>query len=81
MMNDEKGKETITVTSPMHVTLNAVGGKVTITAKGDIIIQLGNHPVASLENYMQALGSFKKGDKTRVKFKRGNETREADIQF
>lgn len=48
---------------------------------GDIIIQLGNYPVNSLENYMQALGSFKKGDRTTVKFKRGNETRNSEVQF
>ncbi|HEY1871284.1 MAG TPA: M20/M25/M40 family metallo-hydrolase, partial [Chitinophagaceae bacterium] len=48
---------------------------------GDIIIQLGDHNVTSLENYMQALGSFKKGDTTTVKFKRGNENKEARVQF
>jgi hypothetical protein len=30
---------------------------------------------------MQALGSFKKGDTTTVKFKRGNENKEAQVQF
>jgi S1-C subfamily serine protease len=48
---------------------------------GDIVIQLGTNTVSSLENYMQALGTFKKGDKTKIKFKRGNETREAEVQF
>jgi S1-C subfamily serine protease len=48
---------------------------------GDIIIQLGENNVTSLENYMQALGKFKKGDKTKVKFKRGNETLEAIVEF
>lgn len=48
---------------------------------GDVIIQLGEHAVNSLETYMQALGKFKKGDKTVVKFKRGNDTREAPIEF
>lgn len=48
---------------------------------GDIIVQLGEYPVLSVENYMQVLNKFKKGDKTRVKFKRGNETKEADVQF
>jgi S1-C subfamily serine protease len=48
---------------------------------GDIIFQLGNYTVTSLENYMQALGNFKKGDTTVVKFKRGNESKEAAIQF
>ncbi|MBS1608318.1 MAG: M28 family peptidase [Bacteroidetes bacterium] len=48
---------------------------------GDIIVQLGGNNITSLENYMQALGKFKKGDKTKVKFKRGNDTVEADVQF
>jgi hypothetical protein len=30
---------------------------------------------------MQALSKYKKGDKTTVKYKRGTETLEADIQF
>ncbi|HYE56604.1 MAG TPA: M28 family peptidase, partial [Chitinophagaceae bacterium] len=48
---------------------------------GDIVVQLGDHPVSSMETYMQALGKFKKGDLTKVKYKRGNETLEATIQF
>jgi Zn-dependent M28 family amino/carboxypeptidase len=48
---------------------------------GDIIVQLGEHPVSSVENYMQVLGKFKKGENTKVKFKRGQETIEADVQF
>jgi aminopeptidase YwaD len=48
---------------------------------GDVIIQLGENNITSLENYMQALGKFKKGDKTKVKFKRGDETLEFTIEF
>lgn len=48
---------------------------------GDIILQLGEYHVNSLENYMQALGKFKKGDTAIVKFKRGNETIEKQVQF
>jgi aminopeptidase YwaD len=48
---------------------------------GDIIVQLGEYPVLSVENYMQVLNKFKKGDKTKVKVKRGNETLEAEVQF
>lgn len=48
---------------------------------GDIVIQLGEYPVLSMEGYMQALNKFKKGDKTTVKVKRGNETIEAEINF
>jgi hypothetical protein len=48
---------------------------------GDVIIQLGEFNVSSLENYMQALGKFKKGEKAKVKFKRGNETLETEVEF
>lgn len=48
---------------------------------GDIVVQLGEHPVSSMETYMQALGKFKKGDLTKVKYKRGAETLEGSIQF
>ncbi len=48
---------------------------------GDVIVQLGEHSTSSVETYMQALSKFKKGDSTRIKFKRGTETMEADVQF
>ena len=48
---------------------------------GDVIIQLGDYPVNSLDAYMQALNKFKKGDRSRVKYKRGNETLESPIEF
>jgi len=48
---------------------------------GDIIVQLGDYPVTSLENYMEALGRFKKGDKTMVRYKRGNDIIERPVQF
>jgi aminopeptidase YwaD len=48
---------------------------------GDIIVKLGEYPVSSLENYMQALSKYKKGDKTTVIYKRGNDNAEAVIQF
>ena len=48
---------------------------------GDIIIQLGEYSVNSVENYMQTLGKFKKGDSTKVKFKRGQDIIEADVVF
>ncbi len=48
---------------------------------GDVILQLGDHPVTSMESYMQALGKFKKGETTKVKFRRGNEALEALVQF
>ncbi|MDP4263723.1 MAG: M28 family peptidase [Bacteroidota bacterium] len=48
---------------------------------GDVIVQLGDYPVNSLDTYMQVLGKFNKGDKTKVKFKRGNEVLESAIEF
>lgn len=48
---------------------------------GDVIIQLGDYNVSSLENYMQALSKFKKGDATQVKYKRGTDVAEATVQF
>ena len=48
---------------------------------GDIIVKLGDHPVSSLENYMEVLSTFKKGDKTMVGYKRGNDSAEVEIQF
>jgi hypothetical protein len=48
---------------------------------GDVIVQLGGYPVTSLENYMGALGKFKKGDKTTVRYRRGGDTLESPVQF
>jgi aminopeptidase YwaD len=48
---------------------------------GDIITKLGDHKINTLENYMQALGKFKKGEKTTVEFKRGNENLKATVEF
>jgi aminopeptidase YwaD len=48
---------------------------------GDIIIQLGSFDTNSLENYMQALSKFNKGDKTTVKYKRGEEMKEGNVEF
>jgi hypothetical protein len=48
---------------------------------GDIIVQIGEFAVSSMDSYMQTLGKFKKGDKVKVKYKRGNETLEAEVQF
>lgn len=50
-------------------------------ATGDIIVQLGEYPVSSLEDYMQALNKFKKGDKSKVTIKRVESTIVADVIF
>lgn len=48
---------------------------------GDVILQLGDHNTSSMESYMQALAKFKKGDKTQVKYKRGNDVLETSVEF
>jgi hypothetical protein len=48
---------------------------------GDVVIQLGDIKVNEMMSYMKALGQFNKGDKTKVKIKRGNEVLEKDVQF
>ena len=48
---------------------------------GDVIVQLGDFNVTSLENYMEALGKFKKGDIAIVRFKRGADVMEKQVQF
>ncbi len=48
---------------------------------GDVILQIGDFTTSSLENYMQSLGKFKKGDKVKVKYKRGNDVLETMVEF
>lgn len=48
---------------------------------GDVITALGDYKVNSLEAYMEALGKFKKGDKTNVTYNRGNETLSSTVEF
>jgi hypothetical protein len=48
---------------------------------GDVIVKLGEFSISSLDNYMQALSKFKKGDKTTVDYRRGNETAQAQVEF
>ncbi len=48
---------------------------------GDIILQLGEHNISSMDAYMQALSKFKKGDTATVKYKRGNDMLATQVQF
>jgi Peptidase family M28/PDZ domain len=48
---------------------------------GDIIIKVGDYTISSMDSYMQTLGKFQKGEKAKVKFKRGNEEMETEVQF
>ncbi|MFK7848146.1 MAG: M20/M25/M40 family metallo-hydrolase [Rhodothermales bacterium] len=49
--------------------------------KGDIVIQLGEVKVDTINDYMMALGKLEKGDKTTVVVKRGDKEIKKDIQF
>jgi S1-C subfamily serine protease len=49
--------------------------------EGDIIVRLGDFQVFSLQSYMEALSRFKKGDSTKLQFKRGNELTETAVKF
>lgn len=48
---------------------------------GDIVLQIGDYKIGSMESYMQTLGKFKKGDQVKVIYQRGGEQLVADIQF
>jgi Peptidase family M28/PDZ domain len=48
---------------------------------GDIVIKMGDIEVTDMMAYMKALGQFKKGEKTMVKVKRGEEELEFEVEF
>ncbi|HRH59194.1 MAG TPA: M28 family peptidase [Chitinophagaceae bacterium] len=48
---------------------------------GDVLVQLGDYIFSDVQTYMQALQHFKKGDKTKLKIKRGSEEKVFDVQF
>ena len=48
---------------------------------GDVITSIGEHKVSSMESYMQALGKFKKGEKTVVIYNRSGQTLSASVEF
>jgi S1-C subfamily serine protease len=49
--------------------------------KGDIIIQLGEYPVGNVQDYMKALGHFKKGDSTIVRVMRDGKEVSLTVTF
>lgn len=61
-------------------TPGKMGEKIGLKA-GDILIQLGEYKFVDVMSYMQALGKFNPGDKTKLRIKRGTEEKEYDIQF
>jgi S1-C subfamily serine protease len=48
---------------------------------GDVIIQLGEHTINDIQDYMKALGKFEKGQTVEVKVKRGEETLSLSLTF
>ena len=48
---------------------------------GDIIIELGGQKINNVKDYMNALSTFKKGDKTIVVVKRGSENLSLPLEF
>jgi C-terminal processing protease CtpA/Prc len=48
---------------------------------GDIITAIGDFQVKEIQTYMEALSKFKKGDKSVVKVKRGNEELVLPVEF
>jgi len=48
---------------------------------GDIIVQIGEYKINSMEGYMQTLGKFKKGDTVKVLFQRAGNIQEVNVTF
>ena len=48
---------------------------------GDVIVAIGDYKTNSLENYMQALGKFKKGERTTVTYLRNGQTLSSAVEF
>ena len=48
---------------------------------GDVIIQIGDFVIKDIQNYMEALGKFEKGQTVPVKVKRGDEVITVSITF
>jgi aminopeptidase YwaD len=48
---------------------------------GDVLLQLGDYKINEINSYMQALGSFKKGDTTTLKILRGTGEKSVAIEF
>lgn len=48
---------------------------------GDVIIQMGDIIIKDIQNYMEALGKFEKGQTIPVKVKRGEEVITVSVTF
>ena len=49
--------------------------------QGDILLQVGETPVNSVMDYMKSLGTFKVGDSTTIKVKRGDQELTLKVTF
>lgn len=48
---------------------------------GDVVIRMGDLEIKDIYSYMEGLGQYKTGEKTKVKVKRGNEELEFEVEF
>jgi hypothetical protein len=48
---------------------------------GDVIVKMGDYEIKDIQNYMDALGKFEKGQTIKIDIKRGNETKTLDVTF
>ncbi len=62
------------------VTEDRPGAKAGMLAK-DIVLQLGEHPIADVQGYMKALGKFEKGQTVQAKVKRGDKELMLPVTF
>jgi hypothetical protein len=56
-------------------------GKAAGIQAGDVIIQLGDYPIKDIQQYMEALGKFEKGQTIPVKLRRGVEILTLTVAF
>lgn len=49
--------------------------------KGDVILKMGDYTISSIQDYMKALGMFKKGDTINVVVRRGTEDKTLSVTF
>jgi S1-C subfamily serine protease len=48
---------------------------------GDVIVQIGDYIIKDIQQYMDALGKFEKGQAVPVKVKRGNQPVDIIVMF
>lgn len=49
--------------------------------KGDVLVEMGEVKVVDMSSYMKALGQFKKGDATEVRYRRNGKEETARVEF